>query len=476
LEARRKTLTPQEKADLFDLYLRAKKRRKAVKLVREWQKGLTGEAFYRDFWQVIHGMEQRGMVETVFVDASRKLLAEKTPRADVALALARYWLEKKNWIGMSAALGKAVQDPVSLAGLLMSLRASSTKIFDKEIKALLAAPLYTPMQRYQVLTNDRGLKASVPEALLEVTSSLLTNGDQRPEVLSDAVTSSVALGRVADVVDTVIKRCPEKTDALDRCVGWLGQLADDPSARAHLKILTDKQLAKLVARRKTDVGNVALIERYAQLLAKRGDEKAARRALSEMVEFAPHDYGTRQRYAERLAAQDEIGAACAQYASAVQLNPAERNTFRTMMGLRRSHPKMGDMLGTCIVDGVSKLPVQRDVSLVLTWEDPSADVDLHIHEAGGAHVSYKSRESKDGGLLYYDITDGFGPEIYVMGSGPKGEYRLTLVYYSGGAPNLKGTLTILRNAGSPKETRERRPFVLPAANSSKEIPIGSFTL
>jgi len=476
LEKRRKTLTPQEKGDLLDLYRRAKKRRKASALVRAWKKGLTGDALYRDFWLVIRDLPRRGTIEAAFIDASRTLLAGDAPPADVALALADHWVQRKNWRGLSTALSKAVLDPVSFGRLLLEIRTHDEKAFRKEVDALLVSPHYTPNQRYQVLTNDRALTKFVPEALFAVTEALLNNGDPRPEVISDAVTSGVALGRVPAVVDAVVKRCPAKTDDLERCLGWLGQLAEDPTARAHLKMLTARQLKGLQAQRKTDMGNIDLIEKYAGLLAKRGDAQAAQRALSEMVEFAPHDYGTRQRYARSLASQKRIGEACAQYASAVQLNPAERNTFRTMMALRRSHPKKGNLLGKCIVDGVSKLPVQRDISLVLTWEDPAADVDLHIHEAGGAHVSYTNRESDDGGLLYYDITDGYGPEIYVLGSGPKGQYRLTLVYYNGSARNLKGTLTILRNAGSAKETRERRPFILPAADRSKPVPIGSFTL
>ena len=476
LEKRRKSLTPQEKGELLELYRLAKKPRKARTLVKAWKKGLEGEGLYTDLWTVVRDLERVGIVEATFIEVSRTLLSGDSPPADVAVALADHWVSKKNWRGLSTALGKVALDPVSYARILLAVEDSASKAFKKEIDALLASPLYTPLQRYQVLTNDRALAEKVPAALFQVTSALLANGDPRPEVLSDAVTSGVAVGQVPTVVDAVVKRCPAKTDTLERCIGWLGQLAGDPTARDHLKTLTDAQLVALGEKRKSDMGNVDLIVRYATLLRKRGEEQAARRIASEMVEFAPHDYGTRQRYAKRLADQKEVGAACAQYASAVQLNPSERDTFRTMMKLRRAHPKQGNVLGQCIVDGVSKLPVRRDVSLVLTWEDPSADVDLHIHEAGGAHVSYKNRESKDGGLLYYDITDGYGPEIYVMGSGPKGEYRLTLVYYNGQARNLKGTLTILRDAGSAKETRERRPFVLQKADRDKEIPIGSFTL
>ena len=116
------------------------------------------------------------------------------------------------------------------------------------------------------------------------------------------------------------------------------------------------------------------------------------------------------------------------------------------------------------------------VSLILTWEDPSVDVDLHIREVGGEHVWYRSRESKHGGLLYYDITDGFGPEIYTLGAGPAGAYKLSVVYFRGSTKDVRGTLTVLRNAGSAQETRRDIPFVLAKADRNVELPLGEFEL
>ena len=72
-------------------------------------------------------------------------------------------------------------------------------------------------------------------------------------------------------------------------------------------------------------------------------------------------------------------------------------------------------------------------------------------------MSYLYRKSKNDGLLYYDITDGFGPEIYVLGAAPRGEYRITAVLYNKNSLDqkpIKATVTLLRNAGTPSETRE----------------------
>ena len=290
-------------------------------------------------------------------------------------------------------------------------------------------------------------------------------------------------------------------ESYDALPPYLKKLCNDPGERGmwcarHVILVSDKikdkaalselrgkvqeiyqaELSALAAKRSEDVANASIIMEQVSMLEKLGKKKEAARMMSEIVEFAPHDHSRRSLYASKLATREMVEESCAQYATAVQLNPAQRDTFRTMMGLRRAHPDKAAALRECIVSGVSKLPVKRAVSLVLTWDEPDTDVDLHIQEVGGEHVWYSDRESSNGGLLYYDITDGYGPEIYVLGSGPAGAYKLELVYYRGAPRNLKGTLTILRDVGSPEESRRDIPFTLPISNSSKNIPIGDFVL
>lgn len=243
-----------------------------------------------------------------------------------------------------------------------------------------------------------------------------------------------------------------------------------------LQEIYKKQLQKLKANRAEDMANRALIMQMVQTLDEMGNADEAARTLSEMVEFAPHDYTQRLIYGHKLVNRKQIVQGCDQYATAVQLNPSKRDTFRTMMRLRRSNPTQAKAIRECIVKGVSRLPVKRAVSIILTWETPTNDVDLHIREAGKEHISFQKRESSNGGLLYYDITDGYGPEIYVLGSGPAGTYPVSLVYYSGMQRDVRGTVTILRDAGSPEESRRDIPFVLPRANTVKEYPIGQFIL
>lgn len=212
----------------------------------------------------------------------------------------------------------------------------------------------------------------------------------------------------------------------------------------------------------------------AQVLKQLGKVTESRRVLSELVEFSPHSYVRRVQYARELERFGNITKACSELTQAVRLNPARRDTFRKMMGLyraRRSNTEYKDIVQQCIVKGVSRLPVVRDISMVLFWDDPKADIDLHVIEPGGEKVYYRKKESKQGGTLYYDIMNGFGPEVYVLGTGKPGAYRVSAVYFSGKTPVITGKLVVLENAGSTREIRKVYNIKLVRKNGKKPVSI-----
>lgn len=280
-------------------------------------------------------------------------------------------------------------------------------------------------------------------------------------------------------VEIITDICSRGSATLPTCQSWIHELAPADGAEAVIATVREARLKNIDQIRARDIGNPELITEFASALRAQGREEAADRLLSEIVEFTPHAYSTRIKYVAALRPLNRPLEVCREYAVAVQLDPRQRDHFRHMMSLRRDYAQDQldpQALRECIVQGVSNLPVNRDVSLVLTWDDPTADIDLHIHEVGEHHVYYQKRESPNGGLLYYDITDGYGPEIYVLGNGPKGTYKLSLVYYARGSGKVRGTLTVLENAGSRSETRKDIPFELTGPDNKLEIPIYELSL
>ena len=49
---------------------------------------------------------------------------------------------------------------------------------------------------------------------------------------------------------------------------------------------------------------------------------------------------------------------------------------------------------------------------MLTWDDPKAEVDLHVISPDGGHAFFASPLLPEGGGLDVDSVDGAGPEIF----------------------------------------------------------------
>lgn len=477
LEARRSALSLQEESRLLELYVLNKQKQKARALMTQFRKSTPPEKYNEALLELLNRDILKITYEKLYADTATALLTQPNPPEQVVFIVWNYHAYDGQWATLSKIFGGVKLVPTTASRLLGQLVERQQ---DKHAEALLEAWLdhdeISTGDAYQILTNDRTLKLIFPKHTYQVTAKLIEEGDSRVAVMEDFITTGLKLEKVSEVAPRVIARCKDTLQAPKSCAKWLPRLSADPTILEMLRKANQAKLSKLTQQRAQDMSNPKLIREAARLLEQTGETEAALRLLSEMVEFAPHDYRSRVRYAQTLVDRQDISGGCAQYAAAVQLNPSERDTFKTMMGLRRNREEASSSVRDCIVNGVSNLPVQRAVSLILTWEDPSADIDLHIMEVGGEEIFYSNRESNHGGLLYYDITDGFGPEIYVLGSGPAGEYKLSLVYYAGSAKNVKGTLTVLRNAGSPQETREHREFVLSAPDTDVQTPIGVFRL
>lgn len=282
------------------------------------------------------------------------------------------------------------------------------------------------------------------------------------------------------------RRCGSSQDAL------LNQLQDNVRKNplnwwhrsTYVQTLISRRLYKqaLVAVqdwRRYSPENASLIVKEADLHKSLGDFAEERRTLSELVEFMPQSFSRRRFYAQELERRGNLTSSCRQLALAVRLNPAKRSTFRNMMDIYRKRYgqlEIRDIVQQCVTYGVSRLPVVRDLSVVLFWDDPSADIDLHVREPQGETVFYRKKESSQGGTLYWDITNGLGPEVYVLGSGKKGSYRLSLVYFSGNAKKITGKMVVLTQAGGIHEKKQVIPFTLHLKDKKKNIHITTIEL
>ncbi len=117
----------------------------------------------------------------------------------------------------------------------------------------------------------------------------------------------------------------------------------------------------------------------------------------------------------------------------------------------------------------------NNAGLVVTmmWNTDRTDVDLHVVEPSGEEVFYKHRNSRAGGKITRDVTEGFGPEMYSIGSASKGRYTVKANYYGTDANRTtarsKVYLTIYENFGKKNESVTRKTVSLSRGKEMRTV-------
>ena len=100
---------------------------------------------------------------------------------------------------------------------------------------------------------------------------------------------------------------------------------------------------------------------------------------------------------------------------------------------------------------------QARLRVLLSWDSPGTDLDLHVVSPDGDHVFYGKRIGAHGGALDVDVTAGYGPEIYANPAPPKGVYHVYVNYYGGNSEQQVITVAqvaIVSQEGTLSEKRE----------------------
>ena len=110
----------------------------------------------------------------------------------------------------------------------------------------------------------------------------------------------------------------------------------------------------------------------------------------------------------------------------------------------------------------------------MTWDTDLTDIDLHVSEPNGEDAYYNNKLTEKGGLVSYDFTRGYGPEVYSIRKAEKGLYKIKTNYYSNNSPSAIGPVTvqldIYTNYG--RENEKHKSTTVQLKSTEKEIVIG----
>ncbi len=71
-----------------------------------------------------------------------------------------------------------------------------------------------------------------------------------------------------------------------------------------------------------------------------------------------------------------------------------------------------------------------NLMITINWNTDNSDVDLHVIEPSGEKCFYSHKNTKSGGNISYDVTGGFGPEMYINPAKLGGKYKVRAKYFS----------------------------------------------
>jgi tetratricopeptide (TPR) repeat protein len=96
------------------------------------------------------------------------------------------------------------------------------------------------------------------------------------------------------------------------------------------------------------------------------------------------------------------------------------------------------------------------IVVIATWNTDKTDVDLHVTEPDGEECYYNRKTTKRGGHITRDVTDGYGPEMYMSSeSAESGTYKVSVQYFSSdqnrASTRSKVYVSIYQYWGTPNE-------------------------
>ena len=118
-------------------------------------------------------------------------------------------------------------------------------------------------------------------------------------------------------------------------------------------------------------------------------------------------------------------------------------------------PRIDALGGQWTLDPRLVALLDTDVRITIEWTNDDADIDLWVIEPTGEKTYYRNHVSASGGLISNDMTDGYGPEEYVLHKAVPGQYRIKIDGYSPDRlnPNGKGRVMVrmIRDFARPTE-------------------------
>jgi TonB-dependent SusC/RagA subfamily outer membrane receptor len=214
-----------------------------------------------------------------------------------------------------------------------------------------------------------------------------------------------------------------------------------------------------------DLGSYELYKMLGYKLKQLGDVEGELFAFKKVMELRPldpqsyRDYGLALEDAgEHQKALDVLYAAMKRTYTpeAERLYNGIEEVFlpeiNRIVALNKSDLKLSALSKTVI----KSLPA--DIRIVMDWNMNNTDIDLWVTDPNNEKCYYGHNRTEIGGRISHDMTQGFGPEQFLLKKAIKGTYKIEINYYGDRQATIAGPTTIMAELfthyGTPQEKKE----------------------
>jgi uncharacterized protein YfaP (DUF2135 family) len=116
---------------------------------------------------------------------------------------------------------------------------------------------------------------------------------------------------------------------------------------------------------------------------------------------------------------------------------------------------------------------KADLVVTMMWNTDRTDVDLHVIEPSREECYYDHPRTRSGGQVTRDVTEGYGPEMYILPNAPRGKYRILANYFGTDANRTqvrtKVYITIYEDYGRKHERVDKQTITLSESREKREL-------
>lgn len=328
------------------------------------------------------------------------------------------------------------------------------------------------------------------------------------DVLKDASASNIYGARAANgvvIINTRNGRHVAADSAANTSPAQNGgiNVAYNPVAADYLKIIqkTAKavQYQKYIELRASLSSNPVYYFDVADYFIKTGNIELGRRILSNLAELDLGSYELYKMLGYKLKQLGDVEGELFAFKKVTELRPLDPQSFRDYgLALEDAgqHQKALDVLYTAMtksytpdadglyngiqeiflpeinriialnkgklnLSGIDKKLIKAmpvDVRIVMDWNMNNTDIDLWVTDPNNEKCFYSHNRTEIGGRISRDMTQGLGPEQFLLKKAIPGTYKIEINYYGDRQATIAGPTTIMAEMfthyGNPQEKKE----------------------